>query len=369
MTKIRPIATIVTPTRAGPLHRLIGSVDIDGQGTSHPSLTHVDPFIFLDCATIPIHGQPTFGRHPHRGHSIVTVILNGQVSSWDSFTNVTTTISAPASYWVNAGSGIFHDEVTVVPDETDRKQHTSIFQFWIGVQDQDRYQKPTVYCDTNLKTEPLLDAQQTNIIGTIRYHVRYDDNPTNKDQTISTTTTTTTTSSSSSSSSIQTPHPIIIALVQQHANTTCHFPIPVTHGGCIINLNGSDVMIDGTPVHGPADTPPTVCGKTPSHPLDVLVFDIQEENHHQHHHHHHQDGDDNRNEKDVIEITTSTKGPATYLLCMGERMKDVWYKKLVANGTVIAASPEEVRAIAIQAEDCAKRGHESGIFTPFGIIE
>jgi redox-sensitive bicupin YhaK (pirin superfamily) len=121
--------------------RLVGTVDVDGSGTQHP-LDQVDPFILLDAASISKHNMPPFGNHPHRGHSVVTVLLRGSMKSWDSFSNTETTLTAPASYWVDAGSGLFHNEVSVINDEKDTAQHVGLLQLWVGVKQEDRLELP-----------------------------------------------------------------------------------------------------------------------------------------------------------------------------------------------------------------------------------
>ena len=54
-----------------------------------------------------------------------------------------------------------------------------------------------------------------------------------------------------------------------------------------------------------------------------------------------------RNEDYVL---VETKTNCQYLVCDGEKINKPWYKKLAANGAVIAKSAEETRAIAKQVE-------------------
>jgi redox-sensitive bicupin YhaK (pirin superfamily) len=145
----RTIERVVPCKVSGPLSRLIGSVDVDGNGTEH-ELEECDPCILLDQGTISKHNMPPFGAHPHRGHSVVTVLLRGKMTSWDSFANEKLTIEGPASYWVDAASGIFHNEVSVIDDESDSDQHASLFQLWYGVKEVDRKTAPAVCHDTDL---------------------------------------------------------------------------------------------------------------------------------------------------------------------------------------------------------------------------
>ena len=153
--KGRSIDRLVKFTQSGPLKRLIGTVDVDGAGTAH-SLPEVDPFILLDAGTIPKHNLPPFGPHPHYGHSVVTILLQGRMRSWDSYHSDAPlhTITGPCSYWVDAGSGIFHDERSVI--ESDKDVPPILFQLWIGVKEEDRHKPPRIQVDEDLPRFPCL---------------------------------------------------------------------------------------------------------------------------------------------------------------------------------------------------------------------
>ena len=78
-------------TRFGPpkedwLRRVIGTLDIDGNGTKHPVERQTDPFIFLDEATLPQGIKPPFGKHPHTGLFACTIQLSKIFHSmlWDN---------------------------------------------------------------------------------------------------------------------------------------------------------------------------------------------------------------------------------------------------------------------------------------------
>ena len=49
-------------------------------------------------------------------------------------------------------------------------------------------------------------------------------------------------------------------------------------------------------------------------------------------------------------MSVSATTACQYLVCAGEKIGQPWYKKLVANGAIIAKDPEEARAIAKQIE-------------------
>jgi redox-sensitive bicupin YhaK (pirin superfamily) len=308
----RTIERVVPCKLGGPISRLIGSVDVDGHGTEH-DLDECDPCILLDQGTIPKHNKPPFGAHPHRGHSVVTVLLRGKMTSWDSFANTKVTIEGPASYWVDAGSGIFHNEVTVIEDESDSNQHASLFQLWYGVKEEDRTKAPAVSHDMEL---PEVQIQhEGKVVGTACYYV-------------------------GGGAKIVTPRPLVVAHVSQNAKTTYRFPVDPKHTGFIVNLSGASYLKESI------SKPATFAGKTPNQVNDVLVLS--------------KDGGD------YIEVWTGD-APADYLVCVGEPHGEPWAKKLVANGAIIAATADEARDIASQVEGYSQNGKETGNFAPLGI--
>jgi len=56
------------------------------------------------------------------------------------------------------------------------------------------------------------------------------------------------------------------------------------------------------------------------------------------------------NSNEDYDVLVETKTNCQYLVCNGEKINKPWYKKLAANGAVIAKSAEEARAIAKQVE-------------------
>lgn len=304
----RTVAQTIPATSSGPIWRLVGTVDIDGRGTEHP-LEAVDPFMLLDYATIPQPDLPPFGAHPHRGHSVVTVLLQGNVKSWDSFSNVETVVTGPASYWVDAGSGLFHDEVSVMDDAGDPNQHVKLLQLWVSVKEADRLQAPRVQYDTDL---PTVDAVNPDgkMIGSIRYHV-------------------------GGGANIETPHPVVVAHITQNAGTTLHFPVDPTFGGFVTNIQG-DMTVGSNDASA-----------TSNKAFEVLVLE-----------------DSQSDKESYLEITTSSA--AEYLVSVGEKVHEEWYKKLAASGAIIAKTPQEAREIASQIEVASNKGKETGDFSPFG---
>lgn len=351
----RTIEKVVPATKKHIL-RLVGTVDCDGNGTEHP-LEEVDPFILLDSGTIAQDMMPPFGPHPHHGHSVVTILLQGKMKSWDSFqeqdpTTITRTkdvsttqpvrefrdiITAPASYWVDAGRGLFHDERASIEDESDPSQHVKLLQLWVGVKQEDRTTPPRVQVDENTPTfncfgrrrDRINDTDESDVIvvGLGRYFV-------------------------GPRTAIETPHPVTVAHIQQEPGTEFKYPIDSTkHGGFVVNLKGKAAF------GGDDDTAPI----QPKNEWDVLVLknsDDEEE-----------DDDGTGGCASFLRIETPSNEGAEYVVATGERIGQSWAKKLVANGAVIAATPEEARTLAESVQAMAESGlnKDGGSFFPFGV--
>jgi len=321
----RSIVKVVPATVPGagsPIQRLIGTVDIDGKGTLHP-LAECDPCMLLDYGRIVKHNMPPFGAHPHRGHSVVTILLQGTVQSWDSVTNHHKSITGPSSYWVNAGTGLFHDETSIINDESDPHQHVALFQLWLGVQETDRQQPPSLGWATDLPQQALLDDDKgKTIIGSIVYFVGGND------------------PSTESIASIL-PRPLTVAKITQFPHTKHCWKIPAGHTGFVVNLSsgGGGATFAGT-------AQPTAVN-------DVLVISPPPPT------------DTDTDNGSVLEIDTHD-APAEYLLCVGEPHQEPWVKKLVASGAVIAQTEDQARTVAAQVEGLSKQGKETGDFSPFG---
>mmetsp|Transcript_24726 Transcript_24726/g.69418 ORF Transcript_24726/g.69418 Transcript_24726/m.69418 type:complete len:356 (+) Transcript_24726:108-1175(+) len=324
--------------------RMIGTVDVDGNGTPH-KLHQVDPFILLDQATVPKDAKPDFGMHPHRGHSVVTLLFKGTVRSKDSLhdENEEIIFSGPASCLVEAGSGLFHDESSVVNDESDYSQRMALLQLWIGVKEADRKAPPAIHLDTELPVEdiyafvgrdddddnkePKQDSSTAgNVnadtkrepIGFVRYYL-------------------------GDKTSIASRNPITVAYVHQHAGTTYRYPaIDPSHGGFIINLNGSEMLDED--VKGHESSSPSFAGVQPQKTHDVLVLKNTDDD----------DDDKDKDEQQYIEITTSAKSCGNYLICTGERIEEPWAKKLVRSGAIIAQTEDEAREIARKVDAAAE---------------
>jgi redox-sensitive bicupin YhaK (pirin superfamily) len=331
----RSIARVVLPTQTNPaITRLVGTVDIDGAGTQH-SLPEVDPFILLDQGTIDKNNMPPFGPHPHRGHSVVTIILQGSAKNWDSCSspensssNSRPPLQGPASYWVDAGSGLFHDERSIIENEDDPSQHFRIFQLWVGVAEADRSKPPRVQYTDSLPTLPIHGSSSSSSNTAVKVGVGQ------------------ATHYVGEGTGIETMHPISVVHVTQHADTTHHVPIMnPRHGGFVVHIKGKATY------GGAGD------GETVETPNSVVVLKNID--------------DDDSAATNVDHLQVSTAGSTSdveYLVCTGERIQEPWCKKLVANGAIITKTEEEGRELAIQVEAMSKAGKaDGGSFAPFGV--
>jgi redox-sensitive bicupin YhaK (pirin superfamily) len=66
-----------------------------------------------------------FGQHPHRDMEIVSYIVKGELTHWDSATNVHDTLGRGAVQTVTAGDGVWHSELNEYDD------WTRFLQIWI----------------------------------------------------------------------------------------------------------------------------------------------------------------------------------------------------------------------------------------------
>jgi hypothetical protein len=224
---------------------------------------------------------------------------------------------------VDAASGLFHDETSLVEDPSNPAQHVEMFQLWISVKEEDRSNVPASQHDANLPVTVAMD-EDGNVIGSTRYFV-------------------------GGGGTIKTPHPIIVSHITQKAGTTLKIPIDPAHGG------GFVAHIKGSAVYGDTKDATTECNTV--HVLAEAAMNAES------------------SESSYLQVTTTPNnddqiGEDThYLFCVGEIIKEPWCKKLVASGAVIAKSEEEAREIASCVEIYSKEGlSSSGNFAPFGIV-
>ncbi|MDF1761234.1 MAG: pirin family protein [Coxiellaceae bacterium] len=120
------------------IFRVIGTTDIDGQGTQH-EIDAIDPFIFLDEAIINQSGT-TFSPHPHTGLAAVSHIFSGEIKAWDNLNGESgENNQAGGLYYINSGRGVVHSEVATKP--------THWVQLWLnpGI-----YDRPLAQAHTQL---------------------------------------------------------------------------------------------------------------------------------------------------------------------------------------------------------------------------
>jgi len=114
MAAARKVASKINPTKAGPLLRLVGGLDMKGKGTNHPVL-EVDPVVLCDSATIQGKHLPPFGYHPHFGLIAVTTVVEGAFLDGDNLNGMSSeTNDAGDVYVVSAGKGVCHEEKTAI---------------------------------------------------------------------------------------------------------------------------------------------------------------------------------------------------------------------------------------------------------------
>ena len=211
---------------------------------------------------------------------------------------------------MDAGSGLFHDETTVIPDESEPSQHVQLFQLWVSVKEEDRAKPAALQYETDL---PLLEMKndEGDVVGSIRYYV------------------------GGECHSIKTMNPIVVAHVSQNAGTTLKIPIEPSFGGFVAHIRGSATYGDSS--------------QSTSTPYDVAVLD-----------------DGTGDDAGFLTVKAGSDDSARYLVCTGEKIGESWFKKLAANGAIVASSEEEARRIATEVTKASKEGLGSGDFSPFG---
>jgi redox-sensitive bicupin YhaK (pirin superfamily) len=114
---------------------------------SNQFVESVGPFVFLDHV-VPIQHSPEekrkvvdgTGAHPHRGIATLTYLIHGEADHNDSKGHHAFVRSGGAQ-WMNAGTGIIHDEVVNVdPETTDLITHG--FQFWVNLPAKNKAEPP-----------------------------------------------------------------------------------------------------------------------------------------------------------------------------------------------------------------------------------
>ncbi|MFM2483593.1 pirin family protein [Celerinatantimonas yamalensis] len=157
MTQFRDIARLVDgmPTSDGAgvkLTRMIGT----------QTLSHLDPFLMLDCfeSDQPDDYLAGFPSHPHRGFETVTYILNGRMRHKDNHGHEGV-IEEGGIQWMTAGHGVIHSEM---PEQ--KEGLLKGFQLWVNLPAKDKMCPPH-YQEHSKETIPHEIDEQGNLIRVI----------------------------------------------------------------------------------------------------------------------------------------------------------------------------------------------------------
>jgi redox-sensitive bicupin YhaK (pirin superfamily) len=91
--------------------RLVGTIDIDGNGTRH-EVADVDPIVLFDFVNINTSAESPFRPHPHVGLTAMSFLpVGGTWMSWDSLEGDSDQhLQTGGLYFVHAGTPAFHHE-------------------------------------------------------------------------------------------------------------------------------------------------------------------------------------------------------------------------------------------------------------------
>lgn len=104
--------SIVNPSRLGAVgYRLIGTTDVDGNGTAH-EVADVDPLVLFDFVRIDPSKPMPHRPHPHHGLTAMSFLpAHGTWRAWDNLAGDTDdALCAGGLYYVHAGRPAFHHE-------------------------------------------------------------------------------------------------------------------------------------------------------------------------------------------------------------------------------------------------------------------
>jgi len=126
------------------------------RGFSFAEAKEFDPFLLFDDFSGDREEDYVAGfpRHPHRGMETVTYILEGSVRHKDSLGNEGT-IGAGDIQWMNAGSGILHEEM---PETAGGKVGTKGFQLWVNLPKDKKMSAPQ-YRDIKSADVPVVERE------------------------------------------------------------------------------------------------------------------------------------------------------------------------------------------------------------------
>ncbi|WP_231730913.1 pirin family protein [Lacimicrobium alkaliphilum] len=137
----------------------------DGAGVAltriigQPGLPRLDPFLMLDefGSDKPNDYLAGFPPHPHRGFQTVTYMLQGKMGHKDSVGNEGI-IESGGLQWMNAGSGIIHEEM---PQQTEGLLRG--FQLWVNLPAKEKMSAPD-YQDIPAAKVPKLNLKEGIVV-------------------------------------------------------------------------------------------------------------------------------------------------------------------------------------------------------------
>ncbi len=91
----------------------------------------LSPFAFFDAGTMLRNDEGLFiGTHPHSGIGIVTYFEGGDLEHEDSGANEKV-IRSGGAQWINAGGGVWHQEIYLKPQSAPETWPLTIHQLWL----------------------------------------------------------------------------------------------------------------------------------------------------------------------------------------------------------------------------------------------
>lgn len=124
---------------------------------SRPDIEEFDPFLMLDAfdSVDPDDYTKGFPWHPHRGIETVTYLIKGNIEHGDSLGNKDSILDGDCQ-WMNAGSGILHQEM---PKAADRMLG---IQLWLNLPAKHKMVEPQ-YHDITSDMIPVVEEDGSEI--------------------------------------------------------------------------------------------------------------------------------------------------------------------------------------------------------------
>ncbi len=148
----------------------------DGAGVSlvrvlgHQTVREFDPILMLDSfdSTNPDDYTAGFPMHPHRGIETVSYLYRGRMMHSDTLGNEDT-ISDGEVQWMNAGSGILHEE------RVPASERLLGVQLWLNLPEKDKMSRPTYRAlrKDEIEEIPFEGGYLRLLAGNYKDHVGY----------------------------------------------------------------------------------------------------------------------------------------------------------------------------------------------------